>query len=108
MNKIIQINTTKKLYQSSKKKLSEIIVNELIKLINFYIRKSASNGFGRVRFDFQDIQKSTCDITENSDFPTKEHVNEALQYFKDGGYLVNEEDTLLTRWYEIVWEEDLT
>lgn len=104
MNKIIQINTAKKLSQESKKKLSKIIINELIKQINRYIRKNASNGYDKVRFNFQDLRNSTCDITWNLNFPSKEQVSEVLQYFKDGGYIVKEEDTLLTRWYEVIWE----
>mgnify|MGYP000882579124 FL=1 len=104
MSKIIQINTAKKLSQESKKKLSKIIINELIKQINLYIRDSASNGYGKIRFDFHDLRNSTSDITWNLNFPNKEQVSEVLQYFKDGGYIVKEEDTLLTRWYEVIWE----
>lgn len=104
MNKIIQINTAKKLAHESKKKLSKIIIDELIKQINLYIRDSASNGYGKIRFDFQDLRNSTSDITWNLNFPSKEQVSEVLQCFKDGGYVVKEEDTLLTRWYEVTWE----
>lgn len=104
MSKIIQINTAKKLSQESKKKLSKIIINELIKQINLYIRESASNGHGKVCFDFQDLRNSTSDITWNLNFPSKEQVSKILQYFKDGGYIVKEKDTLLTRWYEVIWE----
>ena len=104
MSKIIQINTAKKLSQESKKKLSKIIIDELIKKINLYIRESASNGYGKVRFDFQDLRNFTSDITWNLNFPSKEQVSKVLQYFKDGGYIVKEEDTLLTRWYEVIWE----
>lgn len=106
MNKIIQINTAKQLYQESKKKLSKIIINELIKRINRYIRDDASNGYGKVHFDFQNLQNSTRDITWNINFPNKEQVSEVLQYFKDGGYIVKEEDTLLTTWYEVIWEAE--
>lgn len=106
MNKIIQINTAKKLFQESRKKLSKIIINELIKQINRYIRENASNGYGKARFNFQDLQNSTCDITWNLNFPSKEQVSEVLQYFKDGGYIVNEEVTLLTTWYEVIWEAE--
>lgn len=106
MNKIIQINTAKQLYQESKKKLSKIIINELIKRINRYIRDDASNGYGKVRFDFQNLRNSTRDITWNINFPNKEQVSEVLQYFKDGGYIVKEEDTLLTTWYEVIWEAE--
>lgn len=104
MSKIIQISTAKKLSQESKKKLSKLIIDELIKQINLYIRESASNGYSKVRFDFQDLRNSTSDITWNLNFPTKEQVSEVLQNFKDGGYIVKEEDTLLTRWYEVIWE----
>ena len=106
MNKIIQINTAKKLSQESKKKLSKIIINELIKRINRYIRDDASNGYGKVSFDFQNLRNSTRDITWNLNFPSKEQVSEVLQYFKDGGYIVKEEDTLLTTWYEVIWEAE--
>lgn len=104
MNKIIQINTAKKLAHESKKKLSKIIIDELIKQINLYIRESASNGYGKVRFDFQDLRNFTSDITWNLNFPSKEQVSEVLQCFKDGGYVVKEEVTLLTTWYEVIWE----
>ena len=104
MNKIIQINTARKLYQKSEKKLSKIAINEIIKQINFRIRGYASNGFCKARFDLQGIRLSICILTDNDNYPTKKHVSEALEYFKDAGYLVKEEDTLLTRWYEVIWE----
>lgn len=106
MSKIIQINTAKKLSQESKKKLSKLIIDELIKKINLYIRESASDGYGKVRFDFQDLRNSTSDITWNLNFPSKEQVSEVLQYYKDGGYIVNEGVTLLTTWYEVIWEAE--